>query len=162
MRRWQLSKRDRRRFAESIRSFGFQLNPDSKVEVVVEEGIEMLVIDGLASFIKLGDTYIPHLKLLLKKPDAVKLPRIVVDEGAVMPIARGADLMRPGIVSVEGEFEKDSIVVVVEPSRGLPLAVHRTLYSSGEILSMEKGRVTKRLHHLGDRFWKLAERLGLG
>ena len=162
MRRWQLSKRDRRRLSEQLRELGFQLDEESRVEIVVEDDVEMIVVDGLASFIKMGDIYVPHLKLLLRRPGVVNVPVIVVDSGAVKPIARGADLMRPGIVSIRGSFEAGQLVVVAEPTRMLPLAVHKTLYSSSEIEAMQRGRVTKSLHHLGDRYWKLAGEWGLG
>lgn len=66
--------------------------------------------------------------------------------------------MRPGIIEMD-EFKTGDVVVVVEPTRKLPLAVHQALYSSTEIASMEKGRVSKSLHHLGDRYWKLGEKI---
>ncbi len=162
MRRWQLSKRERKQLSRLLGElYGLDLDPESRVEKLVEDDSELIIIDGVASFIKLEGKYIPHLKILLRRPTALRVPRIVVDQGAVRPIARGADLMRPGIVEIEGDFEAGDVVVVVEPSRRLPLAVHRALYSRDQVETMEKGRVTKRLHHLGDRFWRLAEEAGV-
>ncbi len=128
---------------------------DDRLEYLVEDDIEIVLCNGVPMLIRIGGRWVPHLKMLLKEPDRFHIPKIIVDEGAVKPIARGADLMRPGIVRVEGEFAAGDVVVVCEPTRALPLAVHEALYSLEEVMKMEKGRVTKRLHHLGDRYWKL-------
>ncbi len=162
MRRWHLSKRDRKQLLSQLReAYGLNVGDRVRVEKVVEDDIELILIDGLPAFIKIEDRYIPHLLYVLRRGDTISLAKIVVDQGAVKPIARGADLMRPGIVRIDGDFDKDQIVVIVEPTRGLPLAIHKTLYSREEIEAMEKGRVTKRLHHLGDRYWRLGEEVML-
>ncbi|KSW11653.1 pseudouridine synthase [Pyrodictium occultum] len=161
MRRWQLSKKDKRLLLQRLRELypRFDVSRFSSIEIAVEDGIKLFVFDGVPAFIEASRVLIPHLRLLLRHGYRDWLPYIVVDQGAVKPISRGADLMRPGIESIASEFDKDAIVVIVEPSRLLPLAVHRALYNSSEIKEMEKGRVTESLHHLGDRYWKLAENL---
>ncbi len=169
MRRWHLSKRDRRRLFEQLRQlYGSradrltQLLGDATLEKLVEDDVEMYLADGKPALIELvvddETIVIPHLLLLLDK-GYDWLPFIVVDEGAVRPISRGADLMRPGIVEFSGDFSRGDVVVIVDPNHKLPLAVHRALYSRAEIESMERGRVTKSLHHVGDRFWKIGKSL---
>ena len=158
MRRWLLSKKDRKQISERLKEeYGLSISWRANIEKVVEEDMELIVIDGLPAFIVVEDSLIPHLIFLLRRGEQLTVPRIVVDEGAVKPIARGADLMRPGIVRIDGSFQAGQVVVIVEPRRELPIAVHRSLYSSDEIMAMERGRVTKRLHHLGDRYWRLGE-----
>ncbi len=161
MRRWVLSKKDRKKLARSLSECypRFSLKNYDKVEVIVEGSTRIYMLDGIPAFIEdpaLGTKPIPHLVFLLRR-GYEWLPAITVDEGAVRPISRGADLMRPGIVDIRGAFAKGEVVVVAEPNRGLPIAVHEALYSSEEIREMEKGRVSRSLHHIGDRFWKLAE-----
>jgi len=160
MRRWMLSKRDRKKLEETLAKLYPQhtLPKDARVEYAIIEDIELVIIDRLPAFIKFDDRYIPHLLYLLKRGYSW-LPQIVVDSGAVRPISRGADLMRPGIVEIIGDFNADTIVVILEPSRRLPIAVHRTLYDSKTVINMEKGRVTKRLHYVGDKYWKLADKI---
>ncbi len=159
MRRWVLSKRDRRRLSARLAELypGFSLEAD-RVEVVVEDDVTLYLFDGLPAFFEVGDRPLPHLLFLLRRGYSW-LPSIKIDQGAVRPISRGADLMRPGVVEIRGSFSPGDVVVVVEPSRGLPLAIHEALYSSDEIKAMEKGRVARSLHHVGDRIWKLAENL---
>ncbi len=160
VRRWIISKKDKRRFIESIKSlYGVELvTRDDKVEVLVENNTRLFIVNGMPAFIEIEEKIVPHLKLLLR--DSYDwLPSIVIDQGAVMPIARGADLMRPGIVRINRDFDKGDVVVIVEPSKLLPLAVHEALYSSAEIKEMDRGKVTRSLHYLRDKYWRLAENL---
>lgn len=165
MRRWVLSKKDKKLLFEEIARLypGVSLSEDAKVEVVVLENVELYLFDSIPAYMKLRQEnrvlLIPHLKYLLRINPRGWMPVIVVDEGAVKPILRGADLMRPGIKRIEGVFKAGNILVIVEPSRSLPIAVHRALYSTEEIQSMEKGRVTKSLHYVNDEYWKIAERV---
>ena len=77
----------------------------------------------------------------------------VVDEGAVRPILRGADVMAPGIVRVS-DFAAGEFVVVWSPDEGSPLAVARALMSSGDIMNVRRGRALKNVHYAGDDLWK--------
>ena len=160
MRRWRLSKRDRKRLAARLAELypRLPLDPKTEIELVVEDDIKLYLLEGMPWMIEVGELLVPHLLYLIKRGYKGWLPSITVDQGAVRPISRGADLMRPGIIEMD-EFKTGDVVVVVEPTRKLPLAVHQALYSSTEIASMEKGRVSKSLHHLGDRYWKLGEKI---
>lgn len=160
MRRWRLSKKDRKRLAARLAKLypSLQLEPKTDIELVVEDDIKLYLLEGLPWMIEIGDMLVPHLLYLIRRGYRGWLPSITVDQGAVRPISRGADLMRPGITELDS-FKAGDVVVVVEPTRKLPLAIHQALYSSGEIIAMEKGRVTRSLHHLGDRYWKLGEKL---
>ncbi len=160
VRRWKLSKKDKRRFLEEVRSVwpGVPLSDDVEVELVSDKkaGIqELYVIDGRPAFIRVEGRLVPLINYLLEV-GVGWLPRVVVDEGAVRPITRGANLLRPGITRVEGSFEKGDLIVILEPLRGIPIAVHEALVSSAELEGMERGVVSKRLHYMGDRYWKYA------
>ncbi len=80
------------------------------------------------------------------------LPRVVVDLGAVKPIANGAHVMGPGIREVKGEFSEGDLVVVVDEKLGAALAIGRALRPSIE--AKEKGRTIYNLHHAGDSIWR--------
>lgn len=82
-----------------------------------------------------------------------------VDQGAVSHVAGGADVMRPGIKSIRGSFDKGSIVLVRDPRGGLVIAVGIALYSSGEMSGMTKGKVIQTVHHVNDRIWRIYEAL---
>lgn len=134
---------------------------NEEVEVISDRksGIEELYLfNGKPAFARIAGRLIPLVNYLLEVGTSW-LPRIVVDEGAVRPITRGANLMRPGIVSVEGSFEKGDVIVILEPLKKIPIAVHEALVSSSDVERMERGVVSKRLHYMGDRLWEYARKL---
>jgi len=73
--------------------------------------------------------------------------------GAIKFMCKGANVMRPGIKS-HSEFQKDSIVCIVEESQHKFLAVGKALVSSKELETMQKGEVVKNLHYISDKFWE--------
>ena len=154
-----LSKKKRKELLKNLQA-AYPLAPlelvkgADRIEYLVESKKKIILIDGVPAFIILSERLVPHLKFLLKH-GAQWLPMIIVDEGAVKPIGRGADLMRPGIVEIKGSFRKGDIIVIIDPRHNLPLAVHEALYDASMILGMEKGRVSQRLHHVGDVYWKM-------
>lgn len=84
-----------------------------------------------------------------------ELPKIVVNMGAVPHICNGADLMAPGIVKIEGNFDSNDFVVVVDEKHHKPLAILRTLTDSLAASSLQHGKVAKNVHHIGDSLWNL-------
>jgi len=80
------------------------------------------------------------------------LPKVVVDLGAVKPIASGAHVMGPGITEVEGEFDEGSLVSVVDERLRAVIAVGRALRPSSEVKG--RGRAVLNLHHAGDSIWR--------
>jgi PUA domain protein len=78
--------------------------------------------------------------------------------GAVKFMCKGANVMRPGIKKYS-EFKKGDIVCVVEESHHKFLAIGKTLVSSQELESMEKGEVMKNLHYISDKYWEIGKTL---
>jgi PUA-domain protein len=154
--RHHLSKKEARRVLEEARRIlGLELPRKVSLELAKGQGLELILLEGTPLFYIAGNRLIPTLHFLLARREvAASMPRIIVDEGAVGPVSRGADVMAPGIVKVEGEFDKGDIVVVVDSRHGIPLAVCEALYSSSEIRGMKRGKVLKNLHHVGDKVWK--------
>ena len=72
--------------------------------------------------------------------------RIAVDMGAVPYMINGADVMRPGIVSVTDDVRAGLPALVVDESHDKPLAVVIPLYDAAGIIALEKGRTAKNLN----------------
>ena len=66
------------------------------------------------------EIYFPLLKDAWILPSR---PSITVDSGAVKFVVNGANIMRPGITKIEGDFASGDIVVVKEEKYGKAIAV---------------------------------------
>jgi len=87
------------------------------------------------------------------------LPKIVVDMGAVPYVCKGADIMAPGIVRIEGEFSRGDLVLVVDVKHGKMLVLGEALYDGEDAKKVEKGAVVKSLHFVSDKIWDTAKAL---
>ncbi|MCL5067346.1 MAG: RNA-binding protein [Thaumarchaeota archaeon] len=96
--------------------------------------------------------YFPLLKDELILP---KLPSVTVDSGAVKFICNGANVMRPGITKIDGEFNTNDLLVVKEEKYGKMIAVGTAIITSNEMRSTAKGPVITNLHYVGDKFWEM-------
>lgn len=115
--------------------------PDGKTIILRDRELLFFIYDGKP---------VPALKLLLKEP---LLKTVTVDMGAVKFVAGGADVMRPGIKTADADVKKDDFVAVVDETHKKPLAVCQALFSSEEFLNMDKGKVLKNIHRVGDAIW---------
>jgi PUA domain protein len=88
-----------------------------------------------------------------------RLPRVTVDMGAIPHICNGADIMLPGIVSVNGNFNSGAIVVIADEKYGKFIAVGKALISSDEIKSVKSGRIIKNIHFIGDDVWEFIKNM---
>ena len=82
------------------------------------------------------------------------LPFFVVDMGAIPHICNGADIMRPGIKQIQGDFEKGTIVLVKDQKFSKPIAIGVAEAGSASIHAMSKGIAAKNVHYVGDSFWE--------
>lgn len=119
-----------------------------KVHQILEDA-QIITGNGL-KILKVDEDYLPFLSEIEMLE---KFPTVTVDMGAVKFMCKGANLMRPGIKKFT-EFEKDKIVCIVEESQHKFLAVGKSLVSSSELETMEKGEVIKNMHYISDRFWE--------
>lgn len=81
--------------------------------------------------------------------------RVVVDSGAIPYLINGADVMRPGIISVSPDVKKDKPVLIVEERHKKPIAVGISLYDATELEQLERGRALRNIHYVGDELWNL-------
>lgn len=150
MKQQTLSKRDIKDLNDEIsKSYGVGdfFSRDDFLKVVDDTYI---IQDGEVVFFYKEDMLLPSLRLLLKNNF---LKNIVVDMGAVPFMAKGSDLMRPGIVGVDAYVEEDSIVSIVDENNMKPVAVGQSMFSKDEIQEMETGKVVLNLHFVGDEVW---------
>ena len=117
-----------------------------EAQIIVGNGVKVL---------KINDEYVPFLS---ETETLEKFPYLMVDMGAVKFMCKGANVMRPGVKKFS-EFEKDSIVCVIEESHHKFLAVGKAIVSSEEMEKMEKGEVMKNIHYVSDKFWEIGKTL---
>ena len=112
---------------------------------------DVIIITGFGlKAIKIGDSYLPFLTEteILKK-----FPYVMVDMGAVKFMCNGANVMRPGITNYI-QFEKDSVVCIIEESQNKFLAIGKSCVKSTDMESMSKGEVVKNMHYISDKYWE--------
>ncbi len=80
---------------------------------------------------------------------------LVVDSGAVAFMVKGADIMRPGIVSVTDDVKEGRAVLIVEERHNKPLAVGIALLDAAGIRDQVKGKSARNIHYVGDALWNL-------
>ncbi len=119
-----------------------------KVHQILDDA-QIITGDGL-KILKVDEDYLPFLSEIKMLE---RFPAVTVDMGAVKFMCKGANLMRPGIKKFT-EFEKDQIVCIVEESQHKFLAVGKSLVSSSELETMEKGEIINNMHYISDRFWE--------
>jgi PUA domain protein len=129
------------------------LRAKPRIEMVKTELAELLLSEGKPVFIRVDSGEV--IPTLLFDPLLSRLPAVMVDMGAVPHICNGADVMAPGVVKVEGGFQKGNVVVVVDEKHEKPIAVGEALLNSDEVERAERGKVVKNLHYVGDKTWKL-------
>jgi PUA domain protein len=120
------------------------------VEVVESDVGEVYLIGGKPVLFKAGDKILPTL---LFSEFTSRAPKIVVDMGAVPYVCKGADVMAPGIVRIEGEFSKGDLVLVVDMKFGKALALGESLMDTETAKATKKGPVVKTLHYVSDKIW---------
>jgi PUA domain protein len=132
--------------------FGAKAN----VEVVESDVGEIYLIEGKPILFKSGDTVLPTL---LFTEFTVKAPKIVVDMGAIPYVCKGATVMAPGIVRIEGEFDKGDLVLIVDMKHGKALALGESLLKTETAKQTKKGPVVKTLHYVSDKIWEYIKTL---
>lgn len=111
------------------------------------------IVDKKPLVMEKDDWAFPTLRGAIARPFSGR--RIVVDMGAIPYIINGADVMRPGIVSVSDDVKAGLPVLVVDESHDKPLAVVLPLYDAKEIIALDKGKAAKNLHYIGDELWNM-------
>ncbi len=139
-----LSGKEKKQLKEIIPK-GYEI--DKKDEVIEENNI--LYKNKNKYLIKIDDIFIPHLNSVIED----KYPICYIDNGAIPFLLRGADMMRPGIEKIQGEFEKGEIILIKNLNYPKVIGISQSLLSSEEMKSQEKGKSLKVLHYLKDQYY---------
>lgn len=144
--------------ASSILDFDLEALFSNKVnvEVVESDVAEIYLIDGQPLLYKTDDKILPTLHFTRF---IAKAPKIVVDMGAVPYVCKGATVMAPGIVGIEGEFGKGELVVVIDMKHGKALGLGESLIDAETAKQTKKGPVVKTLHYVSDKIWDYSKSL---
>lgn len=145
------------RFSRQIKADQKQLfGAKTRVETVETQVGKIFLIDKTPLMTIYREAFLPTL--IFEK--ALKhLPKIVVDMGAVPHICNGADVMAPGVVQIEGEFQVNMLLLVIDERYRKPLAIGKTLFNSEAMKNVKQGKIAKNLHHVGDKLWGLLKQL---
>ncbi len=155
-------KKARILLAEASRRLNYDLSrilkDKTSIEVVTHGSIEVFLIDGRPVLARADGSLFPTL---LFSEFLAAAPKAVVDMGAVPYVCKGANVMAPGIRSLEGEFSKGGYVFVIDEKHGKALAVGEALYDDVEARKARQGVVFKNVHHVSDETWSVMKSLTL-
>ncbi len=124
----------------------------SKTRVEVDEigAIEIFIVNGRPLLARSNGELFPTLTFEELLP---LIPKIVVDMGAVPYACKGADVMAPGVVAIEGEFESNDLLMIIDERHGKFLAVGVALFSSEVMKTANHGKIVRIIHYVGDKLW---------
>jgi PUA domain protein len=160
-RRYSLKSKESKRLLVKI-SKRLNFEPETffgskpKIEIVEFDAGKIYLIQEKPFFFQCKDLVNPTL---LFSEFLDRLPQVVVDMGAVPYVCKGANIMVPGIVRLDTDFEEKKLVVIVDEKHSKDLALGLSLFSSAEIQDKKKGIVIKNIHFVSDKFWNLAKKL---
>lgn len=131
-----------------------ELFRSKSIEVVeTNSPFTLYLVDKQPLLMEIDDRIFPTVRGAVERPFEER--RVVVDAGAVPYVMNGADIMRPGVVRVSPDVKKDAPCVIAEERHGKPLAIGISLYDAADLTAMEKGKVVRMLHRVGDDIWNL-------
>ncbi|HUL62540.1 MAG TPA: RNA-binding protein [Methanocella sp.] len=127
-----------------------------KLEIAeTDEAQKFVLVDGQPWLFSVEDSvYFPTVRGAMAIMP--KRKRVTVDMGAVKFVAKGADVMSPGIVDADADIRKGDLVIVCDEVHGKPLAVGRALVNADAMMG-NRGKAVKSLHYVGDRIWNLEQ-----
>jgi PUA-domain protein len=127
------------------------------IELAKVNSVEIFLINKKPLFAKVYNELFPTLVTMQLLSD---LPKATVNMGAVPYVCNGADVMAPGLIGFEGDFEKGDMVVVLDERHQKPIAITLALHNKKEAGRLQRGRVLKNVHYVGDKVWKAITQLG--
>lgn len=152
--RYYLQKKKLKKLINQLGNYSTLINSKSKVEILESDPYDIILIDGQPLVMNIEDTYFPTLKGALNLNITEKY--VVVDMGAVKFVAKGADIMSPGITEADPEVKKGDLVIIIEETHRKPLAIGRALISGPQMAENDEGKAVKAIHYIGDKLWNLS------
>ncbi|NPA96094.1 MAG: RNA-binding protein [Crenarchaeota archaeon] len=167
MRKQYLTKKAVRELIASISStelydkeFIAELRNSDTVYIVEQPRFRIYVFDStpaLFEHVKIPNHILPTLfavNTFMNSKGRPPIPWIRVDEGAVNPILRGADVMIPGVKEAS-DFPANAPLCVLEPNKRYAIGVGVALVPSTEISPGKRGKCMKVVSRLNDDIWNL-------
>jgi PUA domain protein len=149
LKRKVLGRKDVRSLKEEAGSLLGSVDTNAVSQATLEDGSTVYIIFKEAILARKKDILFPTL--INSAID--DLPSALVDMGAIPYVCNGADVMAPGIMGIEGGFEKDGLLVIRDVKHKKALGIGAALYSSGEMKGLKKGKAILNLHYVGDKIW---------
>jgi len=126
------------------------LGTKTQIEVAETQPAKIFFVNNKPLLAILNGTLLPTLLF----QEALRLlPKIVVNMGAVPHICNGADVMAPGVVRIEKQYNTNHYVIVADERHDKPLAIAIALTDSQTSLKMQHGKIAKNIHYVGDDLW---------
>ncbi len=146
----QIGKREIKEMNEELSSYGVELS--KKNNVAVED--DKVYVDKELSFFRDEGKLYPSLRYVYKNPEVQEsMKKISVDMGAVRFVAKGADIMNPGIKSFGDGIRSGDVVLVIDENNKKPIAIGQSRVDSEDFNPSEKGKSIRNVHHVGDSIW---------
>lgn len=153
--RHQLRKSQHREMIRIIKSISEETGDaliNKRLELATVDDYELLLVEGKPLFVMIeGIPFFTVRGALEMKP---RQRLVTVDAGAVPFIVKGADVMKPGIVSADPAIKEGDNVIVIEETHGKPLAIGRALVDASQMTGTG-GKVIKTIHRVGDKLWDI-------
>ena len=151
--RHQLSKSQNKEMINRIRSISEKISDalsKKRLELATVDEFELLLVDGKPMFLITDGIPFFTVRGALELKPTQKL--VTVDAGAIPFVIKGADVMKPGIISVDPDIKEGDNVIVVEENHGKALAIGRALVDADQLMG-DGGKGIKTLHMVGDKLW---------
>jgi len=124
------------------------------IEVIeTNADVSLFLVNKKPLLMDTGSWVFPTLRGAVQNPFPER--RVVVDSGAVAYVVNGADVMRPGIVSVTPDVKTGAPVQIVEERHGKPLGIGIALFDGPAIMAASSGKMVRSFHHVGDEIWNI-------
>lgn len=131
----------------SVKSF----DTSSTIEKGEVTGITIILVDGEIVLMYYGDKLVFTVNGLQRYTPKDKF--VVVDKGAVRFVARGADIMAPGIVDADENIIEGDQVWICDEIYHKPLATGIAVMNGKQMIDEQRGKAVNIIHHIGDTLW---------
>ena len=149
LKRKVLGRRDVKRLKAEAGSLLGSVNTNAVSQATLEDGSTVYIFSKEMILAKKTDILFPTLINSVIDD----LPSALVDMGAIPYVCNGANVMAPGIMDIEGDFEKNGLLVIRDVKHKKALGIGAAICSSAEMRELKKGKAILNLHYVGDKIW---------
>lgn len=149
-----LSNKEVKRLVRELEGLWGIKKLSERMRVVYLKRGELLLNDLV--IIRIEGRLMPFLK---EERIIANLPKVVVDMGAVPHIVNGANVMRPGVVTMDEGAKRGELVTIVDEKHQKIIGIGILEVDMEEFKEMKKGVVVRTKHYVGDEFWEAVKEL---